>query len=219
MKYAYSEMPESLKGNYADVSRDWGFCWKEFVMTVPSPMFLVTTYKANGLANACMQSWSAFTSANHGKGYYAILGSVNKGGHLYSTLKEKQEAVINFFSSDHYDACMSTIRHNEAETDEIAAAGLTAEPAGWVNAPMVRECFMNLECRYVWEKEIVPGDDHAMICLEVIGAHIDEAYLADKTGEKGLLYNIHYQLNPEHIEKTNHDYAGVIVKKIDMGEY
>ena len=58
MKYAYSEMPESLKGNYADVSRAWGFCWKEFVMTVPSPMFLVTTYKANGLTNACMQSWS-----------------------------------------------------------------------------------------------------------------------------------------------------------------
>ncbi len=219
MKKSYSEMPESLKGSYADVSRAWGFCWKEFVMTVPSPMFLVTTYKANGLTNACMQSWSAFTSADHGKGYYAILGSVNKGGHLYSTLKEKQEAVINFFSADYYNACMATIRHNEAETDEIAAAGLTAESASWVNAPMVRECFMNLECRYAWEKEIVPGDDHAMICLEVIGAHIDEAYLTDKTGEKGLLYNIHYQLNPEHIEKTNHDYAGVIVKKIDMGEY
>ena len=42
MKKTYSEMPESLKGNYADVSRAWGFCWKEFVMTVPSPMFLVT---------------------------------------------------------------------------------------------------------------------------------------------------------------------------------
>ena len=117
-------------------------------MTVPSPMFLVTTYKANGLTNACMQSWSTFTSAGHGKGYYAILGSVNKGGHLYSTLKENHEAVINFFSADCYDACMATIRHNEMETDEIAAAGLTAEPASWVHAPLVRECFMNLECRY-----------------------------------------------------------------------
>ena len=101
MKYAYSEMPESMKGSYADVSRDWGFCWKEFVMTVPSPVFLVTTYKANGLTNACMQSWSTFTSADHGKGYYAIPGSVNKGGHLYSTLKEKREAVINFFPADY----------------------------------------------------------------------------------------------------------------------
>ena len=51
------------------------------------------------------------------------------------------------------------------------------------------------------------------------GRNYMDLMLADKTGEKGLLYNIHYQLNPEHIEKTNHDYAGVIMKKIDMGEY
>ena len=219
MKYAYKDMPESMKGNYADVSSAWGFCWKEFVMTVPSPMFLITTWKDSGLTNACMQSWSTFTSANHGKGFYALLGSVNKGGHLYSTLKKKREAVINFFSADHCEAFMSTIRHNEAEADEIAAAGLTAEPASWVDAPMVRESFMNLECRYVWEKEIVPGDDHVIICLEVIGAHIDGEYLDDKTGDKGLLYNIHYPLNPEHIKETNHDYAGVLTKKIDLGEY
>lgn len=219
MKYEYHKMPESLKENYANISSAWGFCWKEFVMTVPSPMFLVTTYKSDGLTNACMQSWSTFTSANRGKGFYAILSSVNKGGHLYATLTEKKDAVINFFSADRYDACMSTIRHNEAETDEINAAGLTSDPAKWVNAPIVRECFMNLECHYMWEKEIVPGDDHVMICLEVIGAHIDEEYLAEKTGEAGILYNIHYQLNPEKVEKTNHDYAGVILKKIDMGEY
>ena len=61
---------------------------------------------------------------------------------------------------------------------------------------------MNLECRYIWEKEIVPGDDHAMICLEVLGVHIDEDHLKDRTGEEGLLYNIHYQMNPEHVTKT-----------------
>ena len=83
MKRIYSEMPESLKGTYADYSRNFGFSWKEFVATVPSPLFLVTTYKSNGLPNACMQSWAAFTSADHGKGFYAILASVNKRGHLY----------------------------------------------------------------------------------------------------------------------------------------
>ena len=219
MKYAYSEMPESLKGNYADVSSAWGFCWKEFVMTVPSPMFLVTTYKANGLTNACMQSWSTFTSADHGKGYYAILGSVNKGGHLYGTLKEKHEAVINFFSADHHAACMDTIKNNQFDTDEITASELTVAKASWVNAPMVEECFMNLECNLAWEKEIVPGDDHVILCLEVLGAHIDEDHLADKTGDNGLLYNIHYPINPEKVGKTGHDYAGVLQKKIDVMEY
>ena len=44
---------------------------------------------------------------------------------------------------------------------------------------MVAECFMNLECKYLWEKEIVQGDDHVMICLEVVGGHIEKDYIED----------------------------------------
>ena len=219
MKHSYREMPGSLKGSYADFSRAFGFSWKEFVMTVPSPLFLVTTYKANGLPNACMQSWSVFTSANGGKGYYAILASVNKNGHLYRSLQEKQAAVINFMSADSYESCMATIRNNQFEADEISASGLTPSPALWVDAPLVEECFMNLECAYRWEKEIAPGDDHVMICLEVIGAHIDDAYLDERTGDAGLLYNLHYPLNPEKMGKTARDYAAVLQKKIEGYEY
>ena len=219
MKYAYREMPEGMKGTFGDFSRSFGFSWKEFVMTVPSPLFVVTTFKANGLPNACMQSWATFTSADRGKGFYAILASVNKGGHLYRTLQERREAVINFMQAEHHAACMATIQNNGYDTDEITASGLTAETADWVNAPMVRECFMNLECRYAWEKEIVPGDDHVMVCLEVLGAHIDGDHLSEKTGDGGLLYNIHYPVNPERVGKTAHDYAGILLKKIDVGEY
>lgn len=219
MKNHYRDMPEAMKGTFGDFSRSFGFCWKEFVMTVPSPLFLVTTYKSNRQTNACMQSWAAFTSADHGKGFYAILASVNKNGHLYRSLSETREAVVNFMSAEHYEACMATIGNNRFEDDEIAASGLTAEKAFWVNAPMVSECFMNLECRYLWEKEIVAGDDHVMICLEVIGAHISRESLADKTGDHGLLYNIHHPIDPENVRKTAHDYVGVLQKKIDAGEY
>ncbi len=48
---------------------------------------------------------------------------------------------------------------------------------------------------------------------------IDEAYLSDKTGDQGFLFNIHHPQNPEKNEKTGHDYAGIIQKRIDMGEY
>lgn len=219
MKRSYREMPEAMKGNFGNESGEYGFSWKEFVMTVPSPLFMVTTYKPNGLPNACMQSWATFASADRGKGFYAILASVNKGGHLYGTLKEKRAAVINFMSASFFDACMASIRHNRFDEDEISASGLTPVRAEWVDAPMAAECFMNLECAFLWEKEIVPGDDHVMVCLEVVGAHIDEAYLADKTGEKGLLYNVHYPLNPENVGRTGHDYAAVLLRKIDMGEY
>ena len=219
MKYSYKDMPESMKGTYGDFSENFCFSWKEFVATIPSPLFIVTTYKLNGLPNACMQSWATFTSANRGKGFYAILASVNKNGHLYQSISETKEAVINFMSEAHHAECMSTIQNNQFETDEITASGLTVEKASWINAPMVRECFMNLECKYVWEKEIVPGDDHVMLCLEVVGVHIDEDHMADKTGENEMLYNIHYPINPEKVTKTGHDYAAVLQKKIDVGEY
>ena len=78
---------------------------------------------------------------------------------------------------------------------------------------------MNLECNLAWEKEIVSGDDHVILCFEIIGAHIDEDHLAEKTGDDGLLYNIHYPINHEKVGKTAHDYAGVLQKKIDVMEY
>ena len=158
MKYQYKEMPESMKGTYGEFAKNFGFDWKEFIMGIPTPMFLVTTYKSNGQPNATMQSWAGATSANHGCGYYVILCSVNKRGHLYQSLNEKKAAVLNFMSSDLYKACMKTIQNNQLEADEITSSGLTVEKASWIEAPMVAECFMNLECKYLWEKEIVPGD-------------------------------------------------------------
>ena len=204
-KYQYKDMPESMRGTYGEFSKNFGFDWKEFVMGIPTPLFLVTTYKSNGQPNATMQSWACFTSANHGGGYYAILSSVNKRGHLCQSLHEKKAAVLNFMSPDLYEACMQTIRNNQFEADEITASGLTAEKASWVEAPMVAECFMNLECRYMWEKEIVPGDDHVMVCMEVIGGHIEKDYLENRFGGKGILYNIHYPMNPEDVKEKGCD--------------
>ena len=60
------------------------------------------------------------------------------------------------------------------EIDEIKTAGLTSVKAEMVNAPLIDECFMNLECRFRWEKEIVDGDDYVLICLEIVNVHIDE---------------------------------------------
>ena len=152
MKHHYKEMPENLKGTYADYSHNFGFNWKEFVMTVPSPLLLVTTFKSNGMPNACMQSWATFTCANKGNGYYAILASVNKNGHFYKSLKETGDAVINFMSAEIFEKCMATIKNNQFEIDEITASGLTVDKASWVNAPLVEECFMNLESKFVLGK-------------------------------------------------------------------
>ena len=86
---------------------------------------------------------------------------------------------------------MSTIRHNQFDDDEIAIAGLTAIKADMVNAPMIEECFMNLECKFKWEREIAEGDDYVLIYLEIVNVHIDERHLNEndlgRTGKTGIL--------------------------------
>ncbi len=216
VKRKYSTLPESM--SHMEM---YGFHWMEFVAQIPSPLYIISSYKSNGLSNACMQSWTTFTGGKNG--YYAIISAVSKDGHLYQTLHETKEAVINFMSADIYDKCMATIRHNQFDDDEIAMAHLTSVKADIVNAPMIEECFINLECKFKWEKEITEGDDYVLMCLEVVNVHIDERHLDEndlgRTGKTGILYNIHHPINPEQFSGTAHDYLGVVEKIRDYAEY
>lgn len=216
MKREYSTIPKSMSE-----METYGFSWMEFVTAIPSPLFVVTTYKSNGKPNACLQSWACFNGSPHG--FYAILSSVNKSGHLYQSIRETNEAVINFPSLEFYDKCSDTIANNGFDNDEIALSGLTSEKASIVNAPMIKECFLNLECRYLWEREIIEGSSHVLMCLEIVNICAEEKYLDEvvhgRYGEEGFLYNIHYPVNPENFNGRSHDWVATLKKSKDMGEY
>lgn len=130
-----------------DPSSLYGFSWMEYATAIPSPLVAVTSYKSNGKPNVAMQSWCTFTSDS--SGFYALFGAVNRHQHMYASVKETGCMVVNFPSQGCFAACMSSIQNNGDDTDEIAASGLTAEPAVTVNAPQIRECFLNLECELV----------------------------------------------------------------------
>ena len=216
MKKEYSKIPDSMKN-----METYGFSWMDFVTAIPSPLFVVTTYKSNGKPNACLQSWAWFNGGPNG--FYAILSSVNKFPHLYQSITETKEAVLTFPSVDWYDQCFNTIANNGFDNDEIALSGLTSEQASVVNAPIIKECFLNLECRYLWEREIVEGSSHVLMCLEVVNISVDEVYLDEKSqgryGDTGYLYNIHYPINPESFNGKSHDWIATLHKKKDMGAY
>jgi len=216
MKKEYSSVPPSMEN-----METYGFSWMDFVTAIPSPLFVVTTYKPDGTPNACLQSWATFTGNKDG--FFAILSAVYKQGHLYQTLKDTGVCVLNFPSQDIYDRCVATIRNNQWEADEIAASGLTAEPATTVNAPRIQECFLALECEYVWEKDLAEGSDHTLLCLKVRNICMDEAHTDEQTqgryGEQGYLYNVHYPVNPETYAGKARDSIAVLQKLRDMGEY
>lgn len=207
MKKEFFNCPETI-----DESKLYGFSWLENVLAVPSPLVVVTSYKDNGLPNATMQSWCTFMCEG---GAYCLFSNVNKHSHMYSSVNKTKQLVINFPSKDIFMKCMKSIENNSYDIDEIAASGLTAESAVKVNAPRIRECFLNLECEYLWEKEIVPGDDHIVMCVKILGISMDdEHYNSEKLGcygDTGYLYNIHSPIDPD-TGKTGETMVGIIEK-------
>ena len=216
MKKEYSVIPPSMAN-----METYGFSWMDFVTAIPAPLFVVTSYKSNGKPNACLQSWACFNGGPNG--FFAILSSVNKAGHLYQTIKEKGEAVLNFPSADIYPLCMATIENNGFDDDEITLSGLTAEPATTVSAPRIKECFLSLECQYAWEREVAEGDQGVLMCFKVVNICMDEAHLDEavqgRYGESGYLYNIHYPVDPEIFAGKSCDYLAILHKHKKMGEY
>ena len=58
MKKEFTRKPEKITEAWPGELAS--FSWQDFVTAIPSPLFLITTYKSNGKENACLQSWSTF---------------------------------------------------------------------------------------------------------------------------------------------------------------
>jgi len=203
MKKDFSERPEKY-------TEPW-CTWQGFLTAMPSLVFVVTGWKNNGKENACLQSWASFVGGGKDE-FVCILGAVPKGGHMYQSLKETGACVLNFPTYDIYDRCVKTIGNNEFETDEITVAGLTAEKSAKVNAPRIKECFLNIECEFLWEHEIFEnngffGNHDVTVALKVVHISMENDYYNQsklgRYGKTGYLYQIDQPTNPETGEKTS----------------
>lgn len=125
---------------------------------------------------------------------------------MYQSLKETKACVLNFPSNDIYDRCIKTIGNNQFDTDEITASGLTAEAALKVNAPRIKECFLNIECEFLWEHELFEGSREAAVALKAVNICMDsERYdqrRLGRYGKNGFLFQIDQPTNPETGETT-----------------
>ena len=197
MKKEFTTKPEVITETWpGELSM---FSWMEFVAGIPSPQFVVTGWKSNGKENACFQSWASFVS-DSGE-FICILGYANKDGHMYQSIKETGCCVLNFPSNDIYDRCLKTIYdNNQFETDEITASGLTAEKAVVVNAPRIAECFLSIECEFLWEHQNFENSSNTVVALKAVHVGMDSDYYdkgkLGRYGKTGFVFG-RASTNPE----------------------
>ena len=184
---------------------------RELVTAIPQAMSVITTRKEGRIPNACLQAWTTYTG--DADGYYVILSILNRH-HTYKNILRDKDFVVNFPNIDAFPKCYKTIKNNTDETDEIASVGLTIEPSKVVDAPRIKECFLNLECRLGWHRPLHDGSVWHVFAGEVVHIAMDSSRFQSGTnqryGPSGFVYNIHNPTNPRTGEQD-----GSMIGKIE----
>ncbi|MDD5365658.1 MAG: flavin reductase family protein, partial [Gallionellaceae bacterium] len=95
---------------------------------------------------------------------------VSNRDYSYGLLKSARECVLNIPTAELAEQVVAVGNSSGREVDKFQAFGLTAEPAALVQAPLVGECYANLECR-VHDTRMV--NRYGIFILEVVKAWVD----------------------------------------------
>lgn len=139
----------------------------------PGPVVLLTT-AARGRANVMAMSWHMMVEFTPP----LIACIVSSADFSFRALRTTKECVIAIPAVALAEKVVAVGNCSGEEVDKFSAVGLTPVPAALVQAPLVAECFANLECRVV-ETRLV--NRFNLFVLEVVKAWRDPAQKAPRT--------------------------------------
>lgn len=139
----------------------------------PGPVVLLTTAN-KGRANVMTLSWHTMLEFEP-----PLVGCVVSNRNFsFAALAATKECVINIPTVRLADAVVKCGNVSGRRRDKFTAFGLTRLPAARVEAPLIAECYTNLECRVVdarWVRQ------YNFFVLEVCQAWVDPAVRAPRT--------------------------------------
>ena len=140
---------------------------KVYGLLEPGPVVLITTV-LNGRANIMTLSWQTMMDFEP-----PLVGCViSDQNYSFGLLKATGECVINIPAVEIAEKVVGCGNTSGATTDKFEKFGLTPLPASQVGAPLIKECFANLECRVIDASMV---DKYCLFFLEVVKAWIDPA--------------------------------------------
>lgn len=146
---------------------------KVYQLIEPGPVVLLTT-AFDGEPNVMTMSWHMMMEFVPPR----IGCIVSSADHSFTALTKTGECAIAIPSAEMAEQVVAIGNCSGRDTDKFAEIGLTALPAEEVSAPLIGECFANLECRVV-DRDFV--ERHNMFVLEVVKAWHDPQQVAPKT--------------------------------------
>jgi len=139
----------------------------------PGPVVLLTTSRA-GRDNVMAMSWHMMVEFTPP----LVACVVSEADYSFAALRATRECVIAVPSAKLAKTVVAIGNCSGRTTDKFAAFGLTRVPARHVAAPLVAECFANLECE-VADTRFVRR--YGLFILEVVQAWRDPTQRNAKT--------------------------------------
>ena len=139
----------------------------------PGPVVMVTT-ASKEKTNIMTMSWQT-TMEFEPPTVGCVIGSRN---YTFNILKVTKECVINVPTVELAAKAVGCGNCSGLNVDKFSAFGLTPAPASIVGAPIISECYANLECRVIDTRMVAK---YNFFILEVIKAWIDTAIRDPRT--------------------------------------
>ena len=138
-------------------------------LSYPQPVWIIATYDENGVPNAMNAAW----------------GGISEEKEISVCLSPGHKTCLNFAKTGAFTVSMADAAHvaacdyvgistgNKTE-DKFARAGFTATKSELVNAPIINELAVCLECR------VVSYDTESCILRgEIVNVSVDESAMTD----------------------------------------
>lgn len=148
--------------------------WKPGTMIYPLPAALISCGNTSDEYNMLTLSWMGTICTNPPMCYI----SVRPERHSYEIIKRTGEFVINLTNEDMAfatDWCGVRSGKDYNKFDEMK---LTAVKAEKVNAPIIQESPLCIECKV---KEVIPLGSHDMFIADVVNVQADSKYIDPET--------------------------------------
>ena len=155
----------------------------------PQPVLMIATYNEDGTPDIMNAAWGGISDSDE------ISISISNTHKTAKNLLKRGAYTVSFATADQVAACdyVGLVSGNKVP-DKFARAGFHAVKSEFVDAPLVEELPMALECRvrsYDTETDILRG--------EIVNVCADETILTDGKIDPA-------KLRPIVFDPVNHDY-------------
>jgi len=146
---------------------------KVYGLLEPGPVVLLTTAD-RGVSDVMTMSWHTMMEFEP-----PLVGCVvSEGDFSFIALKKTRQCAINIPTVELASQVVGCGNTSGRSVDKFATFGLTRLPAVLVAAPLIRECYANLECKVV---DMRLRNRYNFFVLEVVKAWVNPACKTPRT--------------------------------------